>query len=208
VRRAVLVVPFVVLHACTLFNTREDYYDETASAAPQADAGSSDTDARTTDAGPGDAGYVPETTLPDRCTFTTPVHEFRNPETDARIYTLKAGEAPGVAGPAYTEYVGVAFRAAPGTGKNHLPVYQLYRPESGDRLYTINAGERDRVQQDGYVFEGIAFYGFGLKDECTVEILSLQRSGIHRLTPSPTERDTALAEGWKAEGGRFYAGPR
>lgn len=93
-----------------------------------------------------------------------------------------------------------------------VPVYRLYSPSLGDHFYTLSKAESDNAAaNDGYNFEGIAFYVFANPTDVPnlMPVYRLFNPTVedHFYTISQTERDSAETIGYNYEGIAFYAFP-
>ena len=91
----------------------------------------------------------------------TPVYRLYNPNSGEHFYTTKEGERDYLT-PLGWRYEGIGWYSA---DEDDVPVYRLYNPnatgayEAGAHLYTMKEDERDYLDEIGWNYEGIAWYG-------------------------------------------------
>ena len=91
----------------------------------------------------------------------TPVYRLYNPNSGEHFYTTKEGERDYLT-PLGWRYEGIGWYSA---DEDAVPVYRLYNPnatgiyEAGAHFYTMKEEERDYLDEIGWNYEGIAWYG-------------------------------------------------
>ena len=91
----------------------------------------------------------------------TPVYRLYNPNSGEHFYTTKEGERDYLT-PLGWRYEGIGWYSA---NEGKAPVYRLYNPnatgayEAGAHFYTMKEDERDYLDEIGWNYEGIAWYG-------------------------------------------------
>ena len=102
----------------------------------------------------GIAGYVP-------VYQGTPVYQLFDPQTGDRIYSKDQTVIASRVDEGW-ELEGVCWNSA----EDGVPMYEFYDPKAKVRrhFYTANETERDALIANGWVFEGIAWYGKSLED--------------------------------------------
>ena len=136
---------------------------------------------------------------------TIPVYELHHPATNNYIYTTDAAEATAIVSTYGYQNKGVAFKSC--DPSLTTPLFRLYSNSLKTHFYTTNLSERTFAQQNGYVYEGIAFYTDSqntYSDAKPVYRLFNNASGKHFYTGSTGERDTAKNQGHTYEGIAWY----
>lgn len=92
----------------------------------------------------------------------------------------------------------------PYDGVSHV-MYRLYNPNSGEHFFTTNPTERDRLDNLGWDYEGVAWTA----PDTGVPVYRLYNkyAGEHHYTKSKAERNMLVAAGWNDEGVGWYADP-
>ena len=91
----------------------------------------------------------------------TPVYRLYNPNSGEHFYTTKIDERDSLT-PLGWRYEGIAWYSA---DEDAVPVYRLYNPnatgayEAGAHFYTMDEDERDLLDELGWNYEGIGWYG-------------------------------------------------
>ncbi|NLH41895.1 MAG: hypothetical protein GX448_08645 [Planctomycetes bacterium] len=98
-----------------------------------------------------------------------PVYRFWSPIGESHLYTIQESEKDTLIRdyPDYWIFEGVAFYAYPEGSQpaECLPVYRFWNVTDNSHFYTMDESERDKMIReypDIYVYEGVAFYAYGL----------------------------------------------
>lgn len=114
-----------------------------------------------------------------------PVYRLFHPVSGNHFYTANIYEAKAATGyynPSPGKIVyrleGIAFYAS--ASRTRWPVHRLYKASTNHHLYTATAAEIAPAQQNGYSYEGVAFYAkcFGAcEDRSSVNIHRFKKPG-------------------------------
>ena len=91
------------------------------------------------------------------------VYRFRNAATGGSFLTASETERDGIIdADGELAYEGVAFSAFIADTGDAAAIYRLFNPSRSEHFFTASETERDGLLDDGFVSEGIAFYGDSL----------------------------------------------
>ena len=116
------------------------------------------------------------------------VYRLYNPNTGDHLYTTNFEEARSLFG---WIYEGVEW-IAPSTGD---PVYRLFN--GTHHLFTADKNEKEQLQNQGWMFEGEAFFTSG---NHPIYRMYNPNGGEHLLTSKRCEHDALSQVGWYCEG--------
>lgn len=131
-----------------------------------------------------------------------PVYRFYNKIRGDHVYTISEKEKGAYVSTPTLGYVyeGIAFYTYKKQLGETVPVYRFRNKEKSDHVYTISEKEKNAyvsMPALGYVYEGIAFYGYKTQTEKTVPVYRFRNktTNDHLYTASETEKESLLYQG-------------
>lgn len=145
--------------------------------------------------------------------MTTDIHQSVNPTTGASLLTRWTGEIESAASRhGFTERRGVAFKASATQQPGLVPVHRLVKKGQfvwiPDKPHSSEFARAVTVY--GYTDQGVNFYAAPHTIDCGAGVEVFRRGGTHRATADPGYGAALLADGWVAEGPKYWgtaAGP-
>lgn len=135
-----------------------------------------------------------------------PVYEVRNSQNGSLI-TANENEYASLKAAGWRD-MGVVFRADPGHSNTGLRVHRLYNSSTQTHLWTTDTNEIRRLQNSGYINEGVAFTSISTVrqevapptgQELTYRFTKMP-GNRHFWTKDVYERDSMIRAGYKYEG--------
>ena len=87
------------------------------------------------------------------------------------------------------------------------PVYRHYSPSRGSHFFTTSKAESDKIRNEGWKFEGLAWDVSKNSNSIPVFRHYSPSRGRHFYTKNKAESDKIRNEGWKFEGIAWYSNP-
>ncbi|MCA0228366.1 hypothetical protein LCH21_02850 [Patescibacteria group bacterium] len=133
---------------------------------------------------------------------TSQVGRLYNPDTQDYLFTTNSAEACGAVKVGYI-WDGVMLKNEGDLGELTKAIYRLRRGSS--HVYTASLTERNTMVADGYVSEGIAFYGYATSDPSRLPVYFLGQYDTRVMTSAGAEGTTFVGSlGYKSFGVGFY----
>ncbi|WP_202913100.1 calcium-binding protein [Acuticoccus sediminis] len=125
-----------------------------------------------------------------------------DPDDGTHVYTASTNEASSFLADGWKE-LGVPFSSEQG-GSGPLQIHRLYDADATDYVLTADQDEIDALTDDGYVDEGVVFYGLADPAEGAAPIYRFysRASSDHLYT---ADRSAGLEAGYRLEGVAWYA---
>jgi hypothetical protein len=144
-----------------------------------------------------------------------PIYRLRkntSPSINSYLYVGKTErDSIIVPGSSYRDE-GIAFYAFSTQIAGTVPVYRMYHPIFGKHMFTTSTSERDSLRQNGFTYEGIAFYAYSrntchTNNRCPVFKLFHTETGRHLYSTQLDEIIGAMRADsrWNFEGVEFYS---